>query len=101
MDEYPRPLFALNARQPIVTLVAVALEIAPAEALEKFLGMGATAAGGIPEQDGGRVGAAMTAVIRGDRPEEALLRASASRRQHRRGVRRGARTGGALAPHRP
>src|SRR5207245_2243281 len=74
VDECPWPLRPRDAGEPVVTIIAVALQEAPAEALQELFGIGAAAPRRIAEQHDRRPGAAMASVIGGDRPEEALLR---------------------------
>lgn len=76
MDEQPRPLWPLQACQPIIALIGVNLQELSAEALKEAFGMLAAAPGRIVEQHDGRALATMAAVIGGDCPEEALLDAS-------------------------
>jgi hypothetical protein len=63
----------LDARQPIVALIAVALQEPPAEALQESLGMLTAAARRIAKQSDRRTLATMAAIIARHRPEEALL----------------------------
>lgn len=85
MDEQPRPLWPLQACQPIIALIGVNLQELSAEALKEAFGMLAAAPGRIVEQHDGRALATMAAVIGGDCPEEALLDLAASGIEHRRG----------------
>lgn len=85
VDECPWPLRPLHAGEPVVAVIAVALQEAPAEALQEVFGIGAAAPRRIAEQHDRRTGAAMAPVIGGDRPEEALLRLPAPGIEHRSG----------------
>ena len=85
VHQRPRSLWPLDAGEPLVAVIAVALQELSAKALQELLGKGAAAPWRIAEQHDRRAGAAMAPVIGGDRPEEALLRLSSSRIEHRRG----------------
>src|SRR4029077_1596299 len=84
MHERPWSLRPLDARQPIVALIAVALQEPPAEALQESLGMLTAAARRIAEQHDRRASAAMSAIIGSNRPKEPLLGLPAPRIEDRR-----------------
>lgn len=68
-----------------ITIIAIALQELPAEALQERFGKSATAPGCIAEQNNGRATAAIPAVVGGNGPEEAFLRSSSPGIEHRRG----------------
>src|SRR3546814_12655073 len=74
VHQRPRSLGPLHAGEPVVTVIAVALQEAPPEAVEERLGMDATASRRISEQHDRRAGAAMAPVIGDDGPEVSPLR---------------------------
>src|SRR3546814_19009793 len=78
VHQRPRSLGPLHAGEPVVTVIAVALQEAPPEAVEERLGMDATASRRISEQHDRRAGAAMAPVIGDDGPDVSTLRASPS-----------------------
>src|SRR3546814_16094810 len=69
VHQRPRSLGPLHAGEPVVTVIAVALQEAPPEAVEERLGMDATASRRISEQHDGRAGAALAPVIGDDGPQ--------------------------------
>jgi hypothetical protein len=74
VHQRPWALRPLDAGEPIVTVIAVALQELSAEALQELFGKGAAAPRRIAEEDDWRTGTAISSVIGGDRPEEAFLR---------------------------
>ena len=83
MDKRPTALGPVEPLQPGVAVIGVALQVAPAAAVEEPLGMGAVPAGRVAEDHDGRRRSAMGAVVGGHRPEEALLHGPAPRVEHR------------------
>ena len=84
MDERPRSLRSIEARQPVIAVIGVALQEPSAEALQEVFGMLAAATRRIAEQHDRRALAAMAAIVGGDRPEEAFLDLAAPGIEHRR-----------------
>src|SRR6516165_3747984 len=84
VHQHPRSLWSLDALEPVVALVAVALQEATAEAMQEALGMFAAPSGRIAEQHDWRTSATKSAIIAGDRPEEALPGPTTPRIEHRR-----------------
>src|SRR3546814_6161546 len=78
VHQRPRSLGPLHAGEPDVTVIAVALQEAPPEAVEERLGMDATASRRISEQHDRRAGAAMAPVIGDEGTDVSPLRQSAS-----------------------
>src|SRR5882672_9713328 len=61
MHQHPWSLRSFDTRQPTITLIAVALQESPAEALQESFGMFAASPRRVAEQHDGRTSAAMSA----------------------------------------
>src|SRR3546814_12144355 len=77
MHERPWSLRPLDAGEPIIAVIAVALQELSSKALQELFAMDPTASGRISEQHDWRVSATVSALVGGDRPEEAFLRSPA------------------------
>src|SRR5271167_4222953 len=84
MHQYPWSLRSFDTRQPIITLIAVALQESPAEALQESFGMFAASPRRVAEQHDRRTSAAISAIIGSNRPKEPLLCLPAPRIEDRR-----------------
>ena len=82
MHQRPRPLVPLDGSKLVIGLIAIALQEAPAIALQEVHGMNTPTPGCVLEQNNRRAGAAMTTVIRSDGPEEPRLGAPPPRIKH-------------------
>src|SRR3546814_10335007 len=78
MHERPWSLRPLDAGEPIIAVIAVALQELSSKALQELFAMDPTASGRISEQHDWRVSATVSAIVGGDRPEEAFLRSPRS-----------------------
>jgi len=84
MHQHPWSLRSFDTRQPTITLIAVALQESPAEALQESFGMFAASPRRVAEQHDGRTSAAMSAIIGSNRPKEPFLCLPAPRIEDRR-----------------
>src|SRR5665647_1670283 len=73
MNQHPWPLRSFDAREPIVSVMAVALQESPTEALQESFGMFATSSRRVAEQHNRRTSATMSTIIGSNRPKEPLL----------------------------
>jgi hypothetical protein len=83
MHERPATFRPREVGEPVVGVVAVALQEAATEPFEEGFGMGAAAGGRVSEQRHGRIEPAMAAIIRRDGPKPAGFRLLASGIEHR------------------
>jgi len=84
VDQLPRALVARDFGQRVIGLIGFALQepaLIPGEELQRML---LAPAGGIVEQNDGRSGTAMAAIVGDDGPEVAALGGLEARVQHRR-----------------
>src|ERR1700747_674674 len=84
MHQHPRSLGSLDTLEPIVPLVAVALQEATAEGMQESVGMFAAPAWGLWPQHARRPTATKSALTAGNPPEEALPGPPTPRIEHRR-----------------
>src|SRR5882762_285081 len=84
MHQHPWSLRSFDTRQPTITLIAVALQESPAEALQESFGMFAASPRRVAEQHDGRTSADMSAIIGSNRPKEPFLCLPAPRIEDRR-----------------
>ena len=84
VDQLPRPIVPRDFGQRVVGLIGVALQETPLISGEEFQRMRLAPAGGIMEQNDGRAGAGMAAIIGNHGPEIAALGGLPPRVQHGR-----------------
>src|SRR3546814_15378211 len=70
MHERPWSLRPLDAGEPIIAVIAVALQELSSKALQELFAMDPTASGRISEQHDWRVSATLSAIVGRDRPAE-------------------------------
>src|SRR5258708_30226826 len=84
MHQHPWPLRAFDAREPIISVIAVTLQESPTAAMQESLGMFAASSRRVAEQHNRRTSATMSTIIGSNRPKEPLLCLPAPRIEDRR-----------------
>src|SRR6476619_8257276 len=84
MHQHPWPLRAFDAREPIISVIAVTLQESPTKAIQESLSMFAASSRRVAEQHNRRTSATMPTIIGSNRPKEPFLCLPAPRIEDRR-----------------